>query len=648
MEPPPHAPAPGVSGRAVLIGALCCLAIAAGEPYGVLVLRGSPLAADFSAGAALFLFFLLALLLNPMARLLAGAGLRPGELATIYIMMIVAAAIPSWGFTMNLIPLMGGFFYYATPENNWASQILPHLPSWLVPADHASVWKLFEGRARGEGVPWGFWLSPLLAWSLFITTLYFVTLCLLVVLRKQWMEREKLLFPLAILPLELSLCQEGRLLPPLLRNPLTWMGFFIPATINSINALHAYFNFIPSINLSSAMPLLRNSVWLNFTPRFEVIGLSYLLSLDVSFGVWCFAVLAHFQTGVERLVGWSIGPTQPFSDPAPPTVAHLALGALFFLVGASFWNARSHLKDVVRRALGRAPHIDDGDELLSYRTAVLGALAGSLLCAGWLVAAGLNLLSAGVFLLSALAIFVGLARIISQTGLAYGRATVAAPIFTVNALGAPAVGSAGLTTLGLNFAWAADIRTFVMASAATGLKLASEAGLERESRRLFWAILLAILATLAGSAWVILKLAYTYGGINLVGWQFIGLPSFAGNWIIQNINNPQPAHPWHLGFTTAGALLMGLLTYVKGRFVGFPLHPIGMTLGLTHPIYHVWFSVFAAWLLKAIVLKYGGARAYLRLRPFFLGMTLGAFGSAGLWLLIDSCTGMSGNVFTLG
>jgi hypothetical protein len=190
----------GVTARALLLGTFGCLIIAVGEPYGVLVLRGSPLAADFSAGAALFLFFAFSLLLNPLLHLLRLARLQAGEMATVYIMMGVSAAIPSWGFTMNLIPLMGGFFYYATPENGWISQILPHLPSWLVPNDQAATWKLFEGGARGEGLPWDIWFNPLLAWSLFIVTLYFVTLCLLVMLRKQWMEREKLLFPLAILP----------------------------------------------------------------------------------------------------------------------------------------------------------------------------------------------------------------------------------------------------------------------------------------------------------------------------------------------------------------------------------------------------------------------------------------------------------------
>ena len=104
---------------------------------------------------------------------------------------------------------------------------------------------------------------------------------------------------------------------------------------------------------------------------------------------------------------------------------------------------------------------------------------------------------------------------------------------------------------------------------------------------------------------------------------------YTGRWIARNINNPEPVHLWHLSFGGIGVVLMALLTYIKGRSVGFPIHPIGMTLGLTWPISEIWFSVFIAWIFKALILKYGGARLYLKLRPFFLGMVLGAFSSAG-------------------
>ena len=635
-----------VSLRAVLLGLLFCFGIAAGEPFGVLVLQGSPMGADFSTGAALFLFFLLTFLLNPIARLLTGSGLRRGELATIYIMMIVATAIPSWGLTMNLIPLISGIYYYATPGNSWSSLIHPHLPAWLVAGDREANWKLFEGAAPGESVPWETWLTPFLAWSLFMVTIYFVTLCLLVILRKQWVEREKLLFPLAVLPLEMSAVEERRLLPPIFRNPVMWLGFLVPAVINSLKGLHSYYNWVPAIDLTNSIPILQGPFAIQATPRFEVIGLSYLLSLDVSFGVWFFSLMALLATSVQNRLGWSIGAVQPASDPAGPAVAHLALGALFVLVAFSFWNGRRHVADVVRKALGRAPDVDDSNELMSYRTAVFGTLVGVVIAAYWLMAIGMNLLTIFVFLVSALVIFIGLARIVSQTGLAYCRATVAAPMFTVNVLGTSVLGAAGITALSLSFPWSLDVRTFVMASAATGLKLASE--LRLETRRLFVAIMATIAVALIGSFWAIIQLGYSYGAINLTSWQFSGLPLMTGNWITRNIGSLESTRIWHLAFTGVGAVVMTVLMSIKARFTGFPIHPIGMTLGLTHPVYYVWFSVFIAWIFKAAALKYGGPRTYLFTRPFFLGMALGGFASAGIWLFVDYLTGMSGNNFTVG
>lgn len=632
---------PGVTLRAVCIGIVGCLTISAGEPISVLVMQSSPMAADYSTGAALFLFFVLTLMINPLAKVLTGTHLSPRELATVYIMMVVGAAIPSWGLVMNLIPLMGGFIYYATPENDWVGLIHPYLPRSLIINDYDAIQKLFEGVSQGEAIPWGTWLRPLFGWSLFIVTLYFTTLCVLVILRKQWVESERLSFPLATLPLEMSANDKDDTIPPFFRNHLTWIGFAIPALIGSINALHRYYNFVPSIDLNILVPVMRNSVWINFRPLFEVIGLSYLLNLDVSMGIWFFAMLNMLTIGALRMMGWSIGPEQPYSSPSPPSIAHLALGALFFLVFSSIWSGRLHLQAVWHKAWHGDPTVDDSEELLSYRVALFGLLIGFVLGISWLYLAEMGLLTAIIFQLSALVIFVGLARIISQAGLAYCRAPVAPAVFTVNTMGSSMVGPSGLAALALNFPWSADIRTFVMASAATGLKLAEVTRLEH--RRLFWAIAIAIVTTFVGSATTVIYLGYTYGGINLSSWQFGHMTTYTGNWIVRNINNPEPVHIWHLSFVGIGATLMGLLTFIKNRFIGFPIHPIGLAVGLPHPVQIIWPSVFMAWMFKALILKYGGALLYVRMRPFFLGMVLGSFGTAGIWLIIDLCTGMTGN-----
>jgi hypothetical protein len=58
---------------------------------------------------------------------------------------------------------------------------------------------------------------------------------------------------------------------------------------------------------------------------------------------------------------------------------------------------------------------------------------------------------------------------------------------------------------------------------------------------------------------------------------------------------------------------------------------------------HISFSVFLAWLVKTLILKYGGPSFYRLARPFFLGLIAGQFAVSGMWLVIDYFTGMTGN-----
>ena len=44
-------------------------------------------------------------------------------------MMFIDSAIPTWGFTANLVAMLPSIFYYATPENNW-SELLLDLFHW--------------------------------------------------------------------------------------------------------------------------------------------------------------------------------------------------------------------------------------------------------------------------------------------------------------------------------------------------------------------------------------------------------------------------------------------------------------------------------------------------------------------------------------
>jgi hypothetical protein len=183
-----------------------------------------------------------------------------------------------------------------------------------------------------------------------------------------------------------------------------------------------------------------------------------------------------------------------------------------------------------------------------------------------------------------------------------------------------------------------------MASCANGLKLAEEQ-LGRRKRGLFWAISLAILVSMATSIATVLYLSYAYGGINLNSWFFgpAGGPVYPFNFISGELNDPDG--PDLVGWisTLSGGLVMALLMLARQHFLWWPLHPLGFAVSTISMTNYISFSVFLAWLLKSLILKYGGPALFQRARPFFLGLILGQFAVAGLWLIIDYFTGMTDN-----
>ena len=69
----------------------------------------------------------------------------------------------------------------------------------------------------------------------------------------------------------------------------------------------------------------------------------------------------------------------------------------------------------------------------------------------------------------------------------------------------------------------------------------------------------------------------------------------------------------------------------------------GFAVSASNVTSRAWFSIFLGSMIKAALLKYGGVRLYLALRPFFLGMILGQITCAGFWIVIDLLAGGSGN-----
>ena len=195
-----------------------------------------------SMPGAVFLLFLLGLFINPLLKLIhPRAGLNRRELLVVYIMMVMASPIPTL-FVGQFLSTISYPFYYATTENEWRELIHPHIPDWLMIHDLQIVRKFYEGNGREELIPWEVWRAVIWVWTPFICALFLMMISLMAIMRKQWIEHERLIYPLMQVPLAMTEeGADGEKLSPFFKNPTMWAGFAIPALWGTLHGLYNYF-----------------------------------------------------------------------------------------------------------------------------------------------------------------------------------------------------------------------------------------------------------------------------------------------------------------------------------------------------------------------------------------------------------------------
>ena len=121
-------------------------------------------------------------------------ALKQGELLVVYIILSLSSAISGHDMMQTLVPTIPYGFQYATPENEWEQLFWKYLPRWLTLDNLSRLEDFYRGgntlytKAHLE-----YWLRPIFWWTLFLTVLIWTLICLDILLRKQWVERERLL-----------------------------------------------------------------------------------------------------------------------------------------------------------------------------------------------------------------------------------------------------------------------------------------------------------------------------------------------------------------------------------------------------------------------------------------------------------------------
>lgn len=445
-------------------------------------------------------------------------------------------------------------------------------------------------------------------------------------MRRQWVDNEKLTFPLVQLSLELAVEQKQ----PVLRNRTMWAGFAVPAVIFSLNGVHNWFPSVPQATLQLYVnPLLVDSPWnqmyrTTLYLSFAAVGFFYLLPTELVFSVWFFAVFARLQGVAAAAFGFDLRRMPVYGTHL--FVAYQTAGAYFVPAAYLIYVAMPHLRRVFREP---GPSGESG-ELMGYRTAVWGLLAAVVLIITWACTAGMSvwvaILQFGVFL------FV-VARSTAEAGMLMTESSFR-PI-DLYAMFAPAasLGPGNLTTLAFtDSAFLRDQRGLLLTGILDGLKLTDGAGIRRRS--FLPVFVVGIFAAMPAARAIQIWLPYTRGGVNLYEYVYRGNNYWPMVYYQSQLMSPPSVDPAALPAFLVGIVVTAFIIYMRSTFLWWPLHPLGYALSVSWTVSVFWFSALMAWTMKSAILRYGGMRLFVRARPFFLGMVLGEFVMAVVWTLI--------------
>ena len=663
--------------RSVVLGLLGVVFICGLTAYNDHVVANTFLVGNFLPIGLILFFLVFVLLINaPLSRWAPRRAFSTAEMGVALCMVLVSCAIPGSGL-MRYLPghLIGIWDKAGQSADHVATLRDANLPDWLFPrmtrsdvAERANdpVVREFMQRAyvsedsfsaRFRAVPWGAWAMPAFSWGVLMACIYGAFICLSIVLRRQWVENERLPYPLA--SVYLSLIEQprpGTFVNALFRNRTFWIAFGIVFVIHGINALRLYDPKLwPEIPIYYDFygifgnPPMSYADWSFKWSKiyFCMLGITYFLQTNVAFSIWFFYILT--QVVLKCALGTysaeltdSMANDQTFGAAVPFTITML-------------WIGRKHFAMVLRRMFARPAPGDPEGRYLPYFLSGWGTVVFSAGIVAWLCVAGVSFLPAVCILLTCGMLYLVVARVVAETGLIFVQ--IPAPAqrpFSYLAQSLPQSLAQRVSTRSFfmaalfNGVLVHDQRESISGFAPQALRVADEAAYDNERN---WRHAIPFVLCLAAALFVgycvaggaTLYTEYNYSATadqqQLVPINPYGVAGAPGA-MLDNVREyranggPTEGHNrWiHLGI---GGVVTATLSVLRLRFVSWPLHPIGFLMTYSYAIKMIWFSVFIGWMAKVLIVRFGGASLYRSAKPLFLGLIIGEAGAAAFWLVIS-------------
>lgn len=535
-----------------------------------------------------------------------------------------------------------------------------------------------------ERISWNIWKGPLIRWGGLFLVIFVFLMCLADWLRIKWVDRENLAFPLVevadqLIRHDFRLETAEDLLHPEKRrgmfSGIFWAGFALGMLILVVEALGYYgpgtqkvmaLDVTQNLFATGVLRELNNFV-LVLSPI--LVGLFFLVSLEISFSVWTLYL-------IYRIVFLVIGLNAQGAIRDPNHVGWAARGYPFELeqlLGAGLaFGMLLVCKVATKRRTGEKntaeKETDIGNPYLPRMLTRVGLILMPILALLFIYDLGMRHMGmALIFSVMLLLLVIAAARIRAETGLPMQHVTYD---FTRLPLVLGMSGTMGVKSFLNYFALAflpVTLLFRLLPQQLENLELARRHQVKGFTVAI--ASLVAFVTAVVMGMFSLLILSHWMGG-DAVG---IGAanqgPDTAGVmsyplWVSHFLGEEgletftQP-HGLRLLFVGVGAAVFIGLSLLRSRLLKFPFHPLGYLL-LLFSIYHVWISpyhkgvagaelggaswlwgsAFVAWLIKMLVIKYGGMNTYRNAKPGFVGLIVGALVAIFLINLVDLSVSM--------
>lgn len=513
------------------------------------------------------------------------------------------------------------------------------------------------------------WARPMAMWGALFGALFAGLLGLNILMRRQWAENERLLFPLALLPRHLlsedeSAVGEARF--PIFRNRAMWLGFAMTLPLVILRGLHFYNPSIPApvIEPQSLSQLFSGtlarayfqdvsvggSVGAGFS--FSLLSIALMMDTGVLLSLW----VGYFAFQLWNLFGKAFNLTK---YPGYPWRFQQTMGGYLAYAALAVFMGRRHIVEVARVVLGRDRSGSSsalGEERGRYRLALLLVAASLCVLAWWGAHTRMGWPVSLLFFGYMLSVGFVASRLRAECGAPFSYMT---PYYGMQFVAA----AGGFAVFGATGMLVATICSGFMTTSSFLLMSPTQVEMMELGRHLkvrqrdVWAgLALGLLGGVFIGGFTVLCWGYGFGANSLEtlwpyqqNWYFHGFRTGeaaadrafeAGTLFSTPETRPMDVfHNLDAKGLAVGAGITWLLALLRGLFVWFPLHPIGYVLASTHMMSGLWLSVLIAWAVRVLILRLGGTQAIRKgLVPFCVGMFLACvvsiifFDAVGLYL----------------